>query len=114
VKTEAQQLAQARERFREFHEVEPRSSNDIVKIGGTAPEEWIQAMARRAGERAPATLGLAVGRFVAITYLSVGDGQTYTHEFNRKNRPIIYVNSDGRQAYILEGEYRFTRRGFIG
>lgn len=95
---EAQQLAQARERFRGFHEREATGRNDIVKIAGLIVP----------------TLGLAVGHFYAITYKSVGDGVVYTHEFSPKNRPLVYVNSDGRQAYILEGGYKFTSRGFIG
>lgn len=96
--SEAQQLAQARQRFSEFHEREARGRNDIIRIGF---------------HNVP-TLGLAVGRFSAITYQSIGDGETYTHEFPIKSRPLIYVNSDGRQIYILEGGYRFTGRGFIG
>jgi hypothetical protein len=96
--SEAEQLAQARKRFEEFHERAPRGANDIVKIGGLVVP----------------TLGLAVGRFSAITYQAVGDGHVYTHEFNRNCRPLIFVNSDGRQIYILEGGYRFTSRGFIG
>jgi hypothetical protein len=95
---EAQQMAEARARFRAFHERDARGLNDIVNIGGL---------------RVP-TLGLAVGQFYAITYKAVGDGKVYTHEFSPKRRPLIFVNSDGRQIYILEGGYRFTDRGFIG
>lgn len=94
----ALQLAEARRRFEEFHERPAQGVNDIVNIGGlTVP-----------------TLGLAVGDFYAITYRAVGDGHLYTHQFGSKNRPLVYVNSDGRQVYILGGEYKFTERGFIG
>lgn len=96
--TEARQLEEARQLFRSFHERDARGINDIVNI---------------AGLKVP-TLGLAVGQFFAITYKSVGDGKLYTHEFSPARRPLIYVNSDGRQIYILEGRYRFTDRGFIG
>lgn len=92
------QLLQARKRFRDFHERDPRGVNDIVNIGGVSVP----------------TLGLAVGDFYAITYRAVGDGHLYTHQFGSTNRPLVYVNSDGRQIYILGGGYKFTNRGFIG
>lgn len=94
----ALQLAQAQRRFDEFHERPARSVNDIINIGGLAVP----------------TVGLAVGDFYAITYRAVGDGHLYTHKFGSTNRPLVYVNSDGRQIYILGGGYKFTARGFIG
>lgn len=96
--TEAEQLIEARARFKSFHFRDPRGSRELIKIDGL---------------KVP-TLGLAVGSFLAITYKSVGDGLTYTHEFGPRNRPLVFVNSDGRQIYILEGGYKFTERGFIG
>lgn len=55
---------------------------------------------------------LEVGQFYGIAYIS--EGKKYFHKFNRNNRPLVFVSSDGRQIYILKGGYKFTDRGFIG
>jgi hypothetical protein len=93
------QFSDARVRFREFHFRDPNPNNlEIINIAGLARP----------------TIGLAVGEFLAITYKSVGDGETYTHDFKATNRPLVYTTPDGQQIYILKGGYRFTGRGFIG
>lgn len=55
---------------------------------------------------------LEVGQFFGIIYIA--EGQKYLHKFNKRNRPLVFVSSDGRQIYILKGGYKFTDRGFIG
>lgn len=55
---------------------------------------------------------LEVGQFYAILYIA--GGKKYLHKFNKRNRPLVFVSSDGKQIFILKGGYRFTDRGFIG
>ena len=93
IKSDAVQLAEAaKRRSASFTTATLAARNDVIRIGGLVVP----------------TLGLAVGHLSAITYQSIGDGRTYTHNFNARNRPLVYVNSDGRQIYILEGGYKFT------
>ena len=91
------QRRQAIDLFEKFHGRLPRG-DELVKVGGLAVP----------------TVGLEVGHFVGIGYKSLGDGKDYFHEFSKLNRPLIYVNPDGRQIYILKGGYRFSERGFLG
>jgi hypothetical protein len=85
---------QAVKLFKSFHEKRPGPG----KIVGIAQESRIEA--------------LEVGQFYGIAYIA--DGKKYFHKFNRNNRPLVFVSSDGRQIYILKGGYKFTDRGFIG
>jgi hypothetical protein len=95
--SEEQQLAQARARFADFHGRAPRYGEIIAIEGLTVP-----------------TLGLAIGHMTAIGYHAAGTGKFFSHDFSSARRPVLFVNSDGRQVYILKGGYRFTERGFIG
>lgn len=80
--------------FRAFHKRAPRKG-DIIQISQKEP-----------------MAALAVGQFFAISYIA--GGKKYFHKFNRHNRPLVFVSSDGKQILILKGVSRFTGRGFIG
>lgn len=80
--------------FKSFHNKDPRGSN-IVTVAMEKPDN-----------------ALEVGQFFGIAYIA--GGEIYFHKFNKRNRPLVYVSSDGKQIYILKGGYRFTDRGFIG
>jgi hypothetical protein len=96
---EADQLEEARALFKSFQFREPRiGTDDVISISGL---------------RIP-TVGLMIGHMVEIGYKALGDGVYYKHQFSDFSRPLVYVNSDGRQIYILKGGYRFSDRGFIG
>lgn len=58
---------------------------------------------------------IAVGYLDGLMYETVRDGKTekYVHEFKQHARPLLAVSHDGRSAYILGGEWRFTDRGFV-
>ena len=56
---------------------------------------------------------LAVGKLNGLIYEALGDGKKYIHQFRKDARPVLFVSDDGKQAYILAGEYRFTDRGFV-
>lgn len=49
----------------------------------------------------------------SVVYTTIRDGkrERYIHDF--KNRPVLAISSDGKQAYILAGGYKFTERGFV-
>lgn len=57
---------------------------------------------------------MVLGVIDDITYTVIDDGEevTYHHEF--EDRPTLAVSSDGRNIFILRGEWKFTERGIIG
>ena len=84
----------ARALFKEFHGRDPRVG-PMVTIAQHKPD-----------------VALAIGKFFGIAYIA--EGEIYFHKFNKRNRPLVFVSSDGKQIYILKGGYKFTDRGFIG
>lgn len=60
-------------------------------------------------------IGLVIGEVDGIMYKTKEDDKPFLHRFGEKsgNRPLLVVTSDGTQAFILKGGYRFTSRGFI-
>lgn len=59
-------------------------------------------------------IALVVGQLHGVSYKALGDGETYFHKFNARNRPLFASSFDGQQLYILKGGYRFTTRGIVG
>jgi hypothetical protein len=59
------------------------------------------------------TVCMAIGHCDGILYTTVREGQTeeYIHKFKKGARPVLAVSSDGKQLYLLGGDYRFTDRG---
>ena len=86
--------ARARKLFIDFHGRWP-TDKDIVKLKPTE------------GETA-----LRVGKLSGVLYVT-DDGEEFIHEFAKSDRPALFVSSDGQQAYIVAGRYRFTARGFV-
>ena len=78
--------------FRRFHEREPRRG-EIVQIRSDDP-------------------ALEIGQVEVIRY-RLDDGELYEHNFGRSGRPLLFVSSDGKRAYIVKGRWRFTDRGFV-
>lgn len=96
MKSEQQQLDDAAALFRKFHKRAPRmGSDEIIQVQGLVRP----------------TVALKVGDFVGIAYRSL-DGEEFMHYFESR-RPLVHVNSDGDQIFILGGGYRFTERGFL-
>lgn len=58
-------------------------------------------------------VSLEVGRLVAVAYEVDGQKEPFFHRFQKNNRPILYVSSDGKQIFVGHGTYRFTDRGFL-
>lgn len=59
------------------------------------------------------TVAMAIGHCDGIMYETVRDGkrERYVHKFKKGCRPVLAVSSDGKQLYLLGGEYNFTERG---
>lgn len=84
----------ATRRFKRFHERAPfGAETGVVEMSG------------------PVDVAL-VGDMAGIIYIAKGDGKKYIHQFKKTARPLLYVSSDGRHAFILGGGFRFTDRGF--
>jgi hypothetical protein len=58
-------------------------------------------------------VSLEVGRLVAVAYEVDGQKEPFFHRFQKNNRPILFVSSDGKQIFVAHGSYRFTDRGFM-
>ena len=61
-------------------------------------------------------VAMAIGHCDGVMYETVRDGRTekYIHKFKKGSRPVLAVSSDGKQLYILGGDYHFTERGIEG
>jgi len=92
--SEDEETERAQRLFKSFNGRYARGS-EIVRVGVLSKPQVV----------------IAVGPLVGLAYRAIS-GTEFYHEFT--TRPLLYVNADGRQAYILEGGYRFTDRGFIG
>jgi len=59
-------------------------------------------------------VALEVGELIRLDYQAKGESVHRFHIFKKTDRPVLFVSSDGSQAYILAGGYRFTDKGFEG
>ncbi len=89
-------VAQAARRYKSF------SGHDAESVGKVPFPENPQA-------------ALAFGKLLALEYETVRDGRVerYRHAFASQSRPILAARFDGKQLYILGGEYTFTARGIV-
>lgn len=62
------------------------------------------------------SVAMAIGHCDAVMYDTVREGkrEKYVHKFDKGFRPVLAVSSDGKQLYILGGNYVFTDRGIEG
>lgn len=60
-------------------------------------------------------VGVCIGDIDGILYTTVRDGevQRYIHKFRAKDRPLFVVSPDGKQLFMIGGNYNFTERGII-
>lgn len=58
---------------------------------------------------------LVIGDVDFIGYTTVRDGKVekYIHRFKKNCRPNFMVSHDGKQLFMLGGEYDFTERGIV-
>jgi hypothetical protein len=50
-----------------------------------------------------------------ILYSTVRDGvlEKYIHKFRKADRPLFVVSPDGKQLFLVDGNYTFTERGIV-
>lgn len=58
---------------------------------------------------------VAIGQCDGILYTTIREGvkESYVHEFNARSRPILASSYDGKQLFIIDGQYKFTERGIV-
>ena len=61
------------------------------------------------------SVGVAIGEVDGILYSTIRDGrlEKYIHKFNRRDRPLFVVSPDGKQLFLIGGNYSFTERGIV-
>ena len=60
-------------------------------------------------------VGVAIGEVDGILYSTIRDGkfEKYIHKFHKKDRPMFIVSPDGKQLFLIGGNYTFTERGIV-
>lgn len=60
-------------------------------------------------------VGVAIGEVDGILYSTVRDGvlEKYIHKFRKADRPLFVVSPDGKQLFLVDGNYTFTERGIV-
>lgn len=96
----------------EFEELDPRAIAEANRKfemfhGRTAKEGEIIAFQEVINE-----VTFAVGRLHGISYMVEDEDKPLFHQFSLADPPLLVVSADGKQAYILQGEYTFNSRGF--
>lgn len=59
--------------------------------------------------------GIVVGTLDGLLYTTVRDGveEKYIHKFSKRSKPLFVVSPDGKQIFVIGGEYDFTERGIV-
>lgn len=111
---------------------------DAPKIGGALTNPQLRAESQEGLEQAATLLedfsghkadklvkanmpvvkeGLVIGELDLIGYRTKREGinkgllTRYAHQFRKKSRPLLAVSKDGKQLYIVGGQYEFTEAG---
>lgn len=108
----------ARENYSEKGEpLKPNPARQSIKAASKLIEDFSGHKARILGKvefpKNPKT-AIAIGNVLGISYETKRDGvkEQYYHRFTKRNsRPLLVVSHDGKQLFILGGEYTFTERG---
>lgn len=60
-------------------------------------------------------VGVAIGEVDGILYSTIRDGklEKYIHKFHKRDRPLFVVSPDGKQLFLIGGNYSFTERGIV-
>lgn len=58
---------------------------------------------------------LQIGKLVGVMYQAKRDGVTkkFLHQFTGASQPILASSSDGKQLYVIGGNYDFTEDGIV-
>jgi hypothetical protein len=60
-------------------------------------------------------VGLVIGTVDGLLYTTVRDGkqEKYIHKFKVNDRPMFVVSDDGKQIFLLGGNFDFTEQGIV-
>ena len=60
-------------------------------------------------------VAVAIGDIDGVLYTTVRDGvvEKYIHKFAAKDKPLFAVSPDGKQLFMIGGNYTFTERGIV-
>lgn len=60
-------------------------------------------------------VAVAIGEVDGILYSTIRDGkfEKYIHKFHKRDRPLFVVSPDGKQLFLIGGNYTFTERGIV-
>jgi len=80
------------------------------RFSGHDPEE----IGRVTVPRVP-RVGVAIGEVDGILYSTIRDGklEKYIHKFHKRDRPLFVVSPDGKQLFLIGGNYTFSERGIV-
>lgn len=58
---------------------------------------------------------LVIGELEAVIYSTVRDdtAERYIHKFRKQSRAMLCASPDGRQLFIVGGNFEFTDRGIV-
>jgi hypothetical protein len=87
-----------------------RAARAYQAFHGERPKEILQLDIPSAPRTA-----VALGECLAVIYRGRRDGKTYSfkHTFARRARPYLCFSSDGRQLFLLGGDFKVTDRGIV-
>ena len=90
------EVEKASDLYRRFSGHEPES---IGKIRLTKPPEC----------------AIVVGTLDGLLYTTVRDGveEKYIHKFSARSKPLFVVSPDGKQIFVIGGQFDFTERGIV-
>lgn len=93
--TESQKIKQAMKLYERFHVMEPQYIDELDVV---VPDVCV-----------------AIGKCDGVLYTTIREGQkeSYIHEFGERSKPVLASSYDGKQLFILQGNYKFTDRGII-
>jgi hypothetical protein len=118
---QAVELIYKRENKKRKNPVPPSMVKQAAKLYESFSGHEGKILARYSGKQLPPYLRdgaklvlIPFGSLDAVEYTTIRDGERemYRHSFKKEARPLLAVTHDGRHAFILGGDWRFTDAGF--
>lgn len=95
---------------RQVRDLVDQAADLYERFSGHDPEEI-----GRVSVPAIPRVGVAIGEVDGILYSTIRDGkhEKYIHKFHKRDRPLFVVSPDGKQLFLIGGNYTFTERGIV-
>lgn len=95
---------------RQVRDLVDQAADLYERFSGHDPEE----IGRVTVPKVP-RVGVAIGEVDGILYSTIRDGkfEKYIHKFHKRDRPMFVVSPDGKQLFLIGGNYTFTERGIV-